>query len=142
MESALTSDFGGRERPSRGLYVEINYGRNAGQRVSNLRACKRTRVIPWQSSITILFQNFLDNFVSFSKRLHVLKSTGHSVGGVTTLGDELFVVRLSVQHVDVYDAATFTFRRRLSMSYSFSRLASWLGSVSGQQVHLRVRRRW
>ena len=59
---------------------------------------------------------FADNFMSCSKPLQVLPSTGQSVTGVATLGDELFVVRHGVKHVDVYDAATLTSRRQLALS--------------------------
>ena len=37
------------------------------------------------------------------------------VTGVTSLGDDVFVVRCNSQEIEVYDAVTFTLRRRLSV---------------------------
>jgi len=43
-------------------------------------------------------------------------STGQQVRGIATIGDEVFVVRLNVKHVDVYDAATMNVQRQLQLS--------------------------
>lgn len=47
---------------------------------------------------------------------HVIPSTGRTgVTAVTSLGDDVFVVRLRSQEVEVYDAGTFTFQRRITV---------------------------
>jgi len=43
-------------------------------------------------------------------------STGQYVGGIATIGDEVFVVRQGMKHVDVYDAATMNVQRQLQLS--------------------------
>lgn len=48
-----------------------------------------------------------------SKPLHIILSTGSSVNGITSLGDELFVIRHYEQQIDVYDASNFTLLRRI-----------------------------
>jgi len=46
---------------------------------------------------------------------HVIRKD-HAVGGVTSLGDDVFVVRYnSHQKIEVYDANTFTLRRRITV---------------------------
>ena len=41
---------------------------------------------------------------------------GNSVGGVTSLGDDVFVVRdYSQQKIEVYDAKTFTLQRHITV---------------------------
>jgi len=47
---------------------------------------------------------------------HVIPSQGRgSVSAVTSLGDDVFVVRLYSQQVEVYDAVTLTLQRRLTV---------------------------
>ena len=41
--------------------------------------------------------------------------SGAAVGGVTSLGDDVFVARHEREEVEVYDAVTFTVQRRLSV---------------------------
>jgi hypothetical protein len=42
------------------------------------------------------------------------------VSGVTSLGDEVFVIRIGVAQIDVYDAVGFSLRRSLPVSGSTS----------------------
>jgi len=55
--------------------------------------------------------------------IHVIPR-GNGVGGVTSLGDDVFVVRGPTQQkIEVYDAKTFTLQRHITVSrlgrYSF-----------------------
>jgi len=62
-------------------------------------------------------------FFSFSSEIrrwtssvvHVMPPQG-VVGGVTTLGDELFVVRVAVNQIEVYDTFKFNLKRKLAVS--------------------------
>ena len=45
---------------------------------------------------------------------HVIPK-GNQVGGVTSLGDDVFVVRFERQQIEVYDAVTFTLQRSLAV---------------------------
>ena len=47
---------------------------------------------------------------------HVIRSQGGcSVNALTSLGDEVFVVRSGSRHVEVYEAVTFTLRRHITV---------------------------
>jgi len=46
---------------------------------------------------------------------HVITAGGTPVTGVTSVGDDVFVLRYSSQQVEVYDAVTFTLQSRLSV---------------------------
>ena len=47
--------------------------------------------------------------------VHVI-SQGNGVSGVTSLGDDVFIVHCpSQQKIEVYDAKTFTFQRRITV---------------------------
>jgi len=64
---------------------------------------------------------------------HVIPG-GASVGGVTSLGDDVFAVRYNRQQVEVYSAVTFTLQRRIPVPG----LGRSSGSVCQQQVSLCV----
>ena len=57
---------------------------------------------------------FVDMTSSEPSVTHIIPK-GSSVGGVTSLGDDVFVVRRSSQQIEVYDAVTFTLQRCLAV---------------------------
>jgi len=57
---------------------------------------------------------FVDTTPSQPAVTHVIP-TGSDVTGVTSLGDDVFVVRYNSQQIEVYDAATCTLQRRLAV---------------------------
>ena len=57
---------------------------------------------------------FVDTTSSTSTVTHVIPGS-EVVTGVTSLGDDVFVVRNRSQEIEVYDAVTFTLQRRLSV---------------------------
>jgi DNA-binding beta-propeller fold protein YncE len=59
-----------------------------------------------------------DNFMSLTEPVKVIPSTGQAVTGLTTLDDELFVVRYSSRQIDVYDVPTLNNKRQLSLPTS------------------------
>jgi len=46
--------------------------------------------------------------------MHVIPA-GNNVGGVTSLGNDVFVMRRNSQQIEVYDAVTFTLQRCLAV---------------------------
>ena len=61
------------------------------------------------------------------------------VTGVTSLGDDVFVVCSNHQQVDIYDAETFTLQRRRNLSVNSPELGlgSWLGLVLRRSLPVR-----
>ena len=58
---------------------------------------------------------YVDSNSSSPTVIHVIPK-GNGVGGVTSLGDDVFVVRYShQQQIEVYDAKTFTFQRHITV---------------------------
>jgi DNA-binding transcriptional MerR regulator len=55
------------------------------------------------------------NFLRCTTPIHVIPSKG-SVAGIASLGDELFVIRYSTYIIDVYESATFTVKRTITVS--------------------------
>jgi len=59
---------------------------------------------------------FVDTMTSSAPTVTHVIHGGERVSGVTSLGDDVFVVRIDKsQQVEVYDAVTFTLQRRLSV---------------------------
>jgi len=57
---------------------------------------------------------FVDTTTSQPAVTHVIPE-GEPVHGVSSLGDDVFVLRYNRQQIEVYDAATFTLQRRLAV---------------------------
>jgi len=58
---------------------------------------------------------FVDSNISSAAVVHVIPK-GSEVGGVTSLGDDVFVVRCDCQQkIEVYDAKTFTLQRHITV---------------------------
>jgi len=57
---------------------------------------------------------YVDSGSSSPTVIHVIPE-GNVVGGVTSLGDDVFVVRYSQQKIEVYDAKTFTLQRHITV---------------------------
>jgi len=62
----------------------------------------------------VVMVRFVETTSSTPAVTHVIPGDA-TVTGVTSLGDDMFVVRCNSQQVEVYDAVTFTLRRRLSV---------------------------
>jgi len=56
------------------------------------------------------------HFVETPEVTHVIHK-GSAVGAVTSLGDDVFVVRSNSQQIEVYDAATLTLQRYLAVPW-------------------------
>jgi len=61
-----------------------------------------------------MIMHFVDTTPNKPSVTHVIPQ-GHWVGGVTSLGDDVFVVRFNSQQIEVYDAVTFTLQRCLAV---------------------------
>jgi len=91
--------------------------------------------------------HFVDVTVTSSEPAvtHVIPGGAGGVGGVTSLGDDVFVVRDNhSRQVEVYDAVTFTLQRRLSVpglgtSYSLAACASnkclYASDLDNDRIH-------
>jgi len=65
--------------------------------------------------IMVIMMHFVDMTRSSVPTVTHVIPGGAPVSGVTSLGDDVFVVRHDSQEVEVYDAVTFTLQRRLSV---------------------------
>jgi len=59
-------------------------------------------------------------FIPSSTPVHIIPGTGSSVTGVTSLGEELFVVREGSPQITVYSVSTFTVTRQLQVGVTAS----------------------
>ena len=62
----------------------------------------------------VITVHFVETTSSAPMVTHVIPG-GAGVNGVTSLGDDVFVLRYQSQQVEVYDAVTFTLQRRISV---------------------------
>jgi len=59
--------------------------------------------------------HFVDTTSSVPTVTHIIPSTGNGVGGVASLGNEVFVVRYDSQQIDVYNAKTLRRKRYIKV---------------------------
>jgi len=92
----------------------------------------------------VIIVHFVNTTSSARMVTHVIPGDLY-VTGVTSLGDDVFVVRYGSQQIEVYDAVTSTLQRRLSvtelcLSYDLAACASNKCLYASDFDHARVRR--
>ena len=74
-------------------------------------------VAMWNYGVRCLFLGVnLHSWMYNPTLLHLMPSAGIQVRGVTTHGNEIFVVRAGIKYVQVYKTADFTVTRQIAVA--------------------------